>query len=368
MLCSQSLSYPFRRCLDLHTDPAGSGVFSFMRRADNKHIKIIATIGPASHSELMIRELAKAGVDIFRINLSHAKVSEIGERFDWVKRAGKNLGKKLYVLGDLPGPKIRISDMAAHTILEHGQRFIISKEVKKGDKYGCGVNYPIVLDPIPIGAEIYLDDGKIKLQVNKKSDNEIETTVLAGGLLKPRKGFSGEGIAFNNGKLSDSDIAGIKQMLKHNADYIAVSFVEEAKDILTVKKLISMNSNMSIIAKIETINGVKNVESIIDTCQGLMIARGDMGLALPLAKIPQIQKDLIKLCARKRKLSITATHMLESMIHNPIPTRAEVTDVYNAVLDGTDAVMLSAETAEGRFPVETVEMMKEIMDEAQKRV
>lgn len=331
-----------------------------------KHIKIVATIGPATHSELMIRELAKAGVDIFRINLSHAKASEIPERFEWIRRAEKSLGKKLEILGDLPGPKIRISDMAAHTILEIGQRFIISKEVKKGDKYGCGVNYPIVLDPIQIGAEIYLDDGKIKLQVTKKSENEIETNVIAGGLLKPRKGFSGEGIALNNGKVSDQDRKGIAHMVKNKPDMLAVSFVESEKDIESVKDLLPKSTKMKIIAKIETIKGAVNAESILGVSDGIMIARGDLGLAVPIAQVPQIQKRLIKLCAREGKLSITATHMLESMIQNPIPTRAEVSDIYNAVLDGTDAVMLSAETAEGKFPIESVQMMREIADEALK--
>jgi pyruvate kinase len=336
-----------------------------MKIIKNKfNINIIATIGPATHSELMIRELANAGVNIFRINLSHAKATEILERFEWIRRAEKNLNKRLLVMGDLPGPKIRISDMAAHTILEHGQRFIISKEVKKGDKYGCGVNFPIVLDTIQKGAEIYLDDGKIKLQVQEKSENEIETIVIVGGLLKPRKGFSGEGISFNNGKISDQDKKGIEQMVKYEADMLAISFVEDYEDVIAIKNLIPKNKSMQIIAKLETINGVKNAKSILKESHGLMIARGDMGLALPLATIPRIQKNLIKLCSENKKLSITATHMLESMINNPIPTRAEVTDVYNAVLDGTGAVMLSAETAEGKFPVETVEMMKGIVNEA----
>lgn len=333
-----------------------------------KEIKIVATIGPASHTERMILELAKAGVDIFRINLSHAYPEEVAERFAWIRSASKELNRPLFILGDLPGPKIRIGEMVPNTMLEHGQKFTVSKKLIRGDKFGCGVNFPSILDDIQPGAEVFIDDGNIMLIVDEKLDDSIETTVLVGGHLKSRKGFSGEGISLKDAKLSDKDKEGIKLMVEHRADFLAVSFVETDNDIKAVKKLLPEKSNIQIIAKIETINGVKNAEAILELSAGLMVARGDLGLAVPIAQVPHIQKSLIKLCNEKQKFVITATQMLESMITKPLPTRAEVGDVANAVLDGTDATMLSAESAEGKFPVETVEMMRGIINEALKHL
>jgi pyruvate kinase len=337
-----------------------------MNDTDKKNVKIVATIGPATHTENMIFELAKAGVDIFRINLSHAKPVEVPDRIRWIRRAGETLGKKYLIIGDLPGPKIRIDDMIPNTTLKNGQKFTIFKKHINGDQSGCSINYPKVLDPILPGAEVYIDDGNIRLRVDNKTTDGIETTVMFGGSIKSRKGFSGIGIALDSDKISEKDKEGIMVMAAHGADMLAVSFVENEKDMLAVKNLLPHNSSMNLLAKIETINGVKNAEKILEVCDGLMIARGDLGLAVPLAEVPQIQKNLIKLCNEKGKFVITATQMLESMIQKPVPTRAEVSDVYNAVLDGTDAVMLSAETAAGKFPIETVKMMRGIIDEALK--
>lgn len=332
-----------------------------------KEIKIIATIGPASHSERMILELAKAGVDIFRISLTHAKPSEITERVKWIREAGKKLHRELLVLGDLPGPKIRIGEMVINTVLENGQKFIISKNITKGDKFGCGINFPSILENILIGSEVFIDDGNIILRVENKSENEIETRVIAGGHLKSKKGFLGQGISLKGvPKITDKDKEGISTMSKHSADMLAVSFVESEKEMQIIRKLLPKHMSIKLIAKIETINGVKNAEKILEASDGLMVARGDLGLAVPLEKVPHIQKELIKLCREKNKFVITATQMLESMISKPLPTRAEVSDVANAILDGTDAVMLSAESAEGKFPVETVGMMRGIIDEALK--
>lgn len=331
-----------------------------------KHIKIIATIGPASHSERMIIELAKAGVDIFRINLSHAKPKEVVERVRWIRGASRKLDRELLILGDLPGPKIRITEVVPNTFLDQGQKFVISKKITTGDKFGCSVNYPSVLDFIQPGAEVFIDDGNIMLLVDKKTTDGIDTTVLVGGHLKPKKGFSGEGITLKDVKLLPKDKEGIKLMLEQKADMLAVSFVESKEDMIAVKNLLPKKSRVKLIAKIETINGVRNTREILKESDGLMIARGDLGLAVPIEKVPHMQKELIRKCIRRKKFVITATHMLESMTHKPLPTRAEVSDVANAVLDGTHAVMLSGETAEGRFPVETVSMMHSIIDEALK--
>lgn len=328
-----------------------------------KPVKIVATIGPASHSREKILELAKAGVDVFRINFSHATPEEAKDRVNWIRSAEKELKKPLAIMGDLPGPKIRISNMKPDTILQKGQKFLVSKKISNGDENGCGLNFPSIIDVLQPGAEVFIDDGTIKLVIDKKISDAVETTVLVGGLLKPRKGFSAEGIALNIHGVSEKDKAAIALMVKLKADSLAVSFVQTARDIWQVRKLLPANSKIALIAKIETAFGVENAQEILEEADGMMVARGDLGLAIPIAKVPHIQKRLIELCVKNAKPVITATQMLESMISKPIPTRAEVGDVANAILDRTDAVMLSAESAEGKFPVETVEMMGKIIAE-----
>jgi pyruvate kinase len=330
----------------------------------NKPVKIVATIGPATHSEEKINELAKAGVDVFRINFSHATEEEAMNRIAWIRDAEKTLGRSLAIMGDLPGPKIRISEVKPETILEKDQKFTVSKSIRLGDVHGCGINQPSVLDNLEEGAEVFIDDGTIKLVVDKKIDDGVETTVVVGGLLKPRKGFSAEGIALKSAGVTDQDKKAIELLVSQEIDSIAVSFVQSAQDIRNVKELLPVDSKILLIAKIETAGGVENAEEILEESGGMMVARGDLGLAIPIAKVPFIQKRLIDLCVRHAKPVITATQMLESMISKPIPTRAEVGDVANANLDRTDAVMLSAETAEGKFPVETVEIMVKIIQEA----
>jgi len=328
-----------------------------------KPVKIVATIGPATSSKEKIEELARAGVDVFRINFSHATPEEALDRFTWIRNAEKELGKPLTIMGDLPGPKIRISNMKPETILQKGQKFTISPNRTIGDEQGCGINQPSVLEHLEAGAEVFIDDGTIKLVVDRKTDDGIETTVVVGGLLKSRKGFSAEGIALKTDHVTDQDKKAIEVLVGLQTDAIAISFVQSAQDIRNVKELLPHDSKIMIIAKIETANGVENAEAILEEADGMMVARGDLGLAIPIAKVPLIQKQLIDLCVRNAKPVITATQMLESMISKPIPTRAEVGDVANAILDRTDAVMLSAETAEGKFPVETVEMMVKIIHE-----
>ena len=334
----------------------------------NKPVKIVATIGPASHSKEKILELAKAGVDVFRINFSHATVEEAQDRVSWIRNAEKEIGRPIAIMGDLPGPKIRIGNMKPDTILQKGQKFLVSKKISMGDENGCGVNFPHIIDELQPGAEVYIDDGTIKLVIDKKMQDAVETTVVVGGLLKPRKGFSAEGMSLRLQGVSDKDKAAIALMVELKADALAVSFVQTAQDIWKVRKLLPKDSQIALIAKIETAYGVENAEEILEESDGMMVARGDLGLAIPIAKVPLIQKHLIDLCVRKAKPVITATQMLESMISKPIPTRAEVSDVANAILDRTDAVMLSAETAEGKFPVETIEMMVKIIAEAASEV
>jgi pyruvate kinase len=334
----------------------------------SKPVKIVATLGPVSHSPEMILELAKAGVDVFRISLTHALPQEVADRCQWIRTAEEQVGRPLAIMGDLGGPKIRIKNMKPETILEKGQKFLVSKKITVGDKKGCGLNYPSIVDVLQVGAEIFIDDGTIKLIVEKKLKDAVQTKVLVGGHLKPKKGFSAEGITLANTGVSENDKKGIELMLKNNADALAISFVQGAGDVLEVKKLLPKNTSMMLISKIETLEGVKHAEEIVEVSDGLMVARGDLGLAVPIAQVPFIQKELIDICVKNAKPVITATQMLESMISKPIPTRAEVTDVANAILDRTDAVMLSAETAVGKFAIETVEMMVKIIKESAQKV
>ena len=334
----------------------------------NKPVKIVATIGPATHSLEKIVALAQAGVDVFRINLTHAYPEEVVDRCRWIRQAEEKLNKPLTIMGDLPGPKIRITDVKPDTTLQKGQKFLISKHISLGDLQGCGLNHPSIIDILQEGAEVFVDDGTIMLVIDKKLEDAVETTVLVGGLLKSKKGFSAEGIALNSAGVSEKDKACIQLMLENKTDALAISFVQTPYDVIAVKELLPTNSEITLIAKIETAGGVKNAEAILEIADGLMIARGDLGLSVPIAQVPRIQKDLIDLCVKNAKPVITATQMLESMISKPMPTRAEVSDVANAILDRTDAVMLSAETAEGKFPIETVAMMVKIIAETIKKI
>lgn len=333
-----------------------------------KPVKIVATIGPATNAEEIILELAETGVDVFRINFSHASVESVSEITTWVRAAEKKLQRPLTVMLDLPGPKIRISDMKPDVVLEKGQKFTISKDVTKGDSKECGLNQPGIIDVLEPGAEVYIDEGTLKLHIDAKTETALETTVLVGGMIKPKKGFSAEGMFLAGSGLTDRDKLGIKLAVENKVDAMAVSFVQTEDDMLEVKRLLPDNTKIMLVAKIETADGVKNAQQIIEIADCMMIARGDLGLAVPLAQVPYIQKQLIDLCVRKTKPVITATQMLESMIFKPVPTRAEVADVTQAILDYTDAVMLSAETATGKYPIETVSTMAKIIHESVKHI
>ncbi len=332
----------------------------------NKQVKIVATLGPSSDSYDVVLSLAKIGVDIFRINLSHATDTEISNRFKWVREAEKELEKPLTIMGDLAGLKIRVGDMEQDVILEKGKSVRIIEETVKGNAERFSLNFSSIMDYVEPGAEIYVDDGAIKLRAVKKDKNGIEAKVIVGGPLLPRKGFLAEGIALGKIGISDKDKKSIKLMVKMKVDALAISFVQNGDDVLEVKKLLPKDTKIMLMSKIETASGVENAEEILEVSDGIIIARGDMGLSIPLAKVPHVQKTLIKLALRKSKPVVTATQMLESMVSRSMPTRAEVTDVANAILDGTGCVMLSAETATGMFPVETVETMVKIINEALK--
>ncbi|MBI5044325.1 MAG: pyruvate kinase [Candidatus Levybacteria bacterium] len=330
----------------------------------NKKVKIIATIGPASNSYHTLFELAKEGVDIYRINLSHQPHDEIVRLVSDMRKVEEKIGRPLTIMGDLAGPKIRIGKVDKNVVLKNNDKVEIISKAVLGTSSKLSVNYPTIIGQLKKGAEIFVDDGKIRMVVEEEGKEKAVAKVVVGGPLVSFKGFYAQGLSLENHGLTKKDREDVALMVKAGVDALAVSFVQTEKDIEAVKKLLPNDKQLMIIAKIETAKAIDNIEKIIAVSDGVMVARGDLGLAVPMAEVPHLQKQLIEICLKKAKPVITATQMLESMTNNPLPTRAEVTDVANAILDGTDAVMLSGETAMGKFPVETVKMMAQIITSA----
>lgn len=329
-----------------------------------KKVKIVATLGPASEQPDMILKLASLGVDVFRFNLTHSNLEESQKRCNAIRAAEKKVGKPLAIMGDLGGPKIRTSSLEGEYALEPGQTLKIMHDLKTSSREAISLNFPEIVDSLEIGAEVYLNDGMPKLEVEKKVKGGVVARVVVGGTLKSRMGFSAQGLAVNGFKLSAKDKSDIGMMAKIGADSLAISFVQSVKDVEAVIKALPRGYRPMLIAKIETLAGVKNAEEILKVADGLMVARGDLGFAVPMAELPHIQKHLISLAIKHAKPVITATQMLESMTSSHLPTRAEVTDVANAILDGTDAVMLSGETARGKYPEEVIKTMTRIIERA----
>jgi pyruvate kinase len=327
----------------------------------DKKVKILATLGPASYSPEIIKKLAQEGVDIFRINLSHAGHNEVIRLIHAIRHIEDEIDKPITIMGDLAGPKIRIGEVTEGTTLANGQQLRIVTGEVLGTSESLSINFPSIIPQLKKGALVYIDDGRIQLEVEKDGRKEVLAKVIVGGPLLSFKGFYAEGISLDLEGLSEKDKKDIGLIVKEGVDAIAVSFVQSERDIRQVKERLPDDSQIMLIAKMETAKGIENIDSIIEAADGIMVARGDLGLAVPIAEVPHLQKRLINLCLAAAKPVITATQMLESMHHNPIPTRAEVTDVANAILDGTDAVMLSGETAMGEFPVETVRTMVKII-------
>lgn len=330
----------------------------------NKKVKIVATIGPSSKSPTILQALAREGVDVFRINLSHQPREEVVQLVKDMRAAEEKVGRPLAIMGDLAGPKIRIGKVESGVTLKNNDLVEIVSKAVVGTSKKLSVNYPTIIGQLKKGAEIYVDDGKIRMVVEKEGKEKAVARVVVGGPLVSFKGFYAQGLALENHGLTKKDREDIQTMVELGVDALAISFVQTEKDIEAVRKLLPQESSMMLIAKIETARAIENVEKIITAADGLMVARGDLGLAVPMAEVPHMQKRLIELCLKRAKPVITATQMLESMTTNPLPTRAEVTDVANAILDGTDAVMLSGESAMGKFPVETVRMMAQIIKSA----
>jgi pyruvate kinase len=329
----------------------------------HKKVKIVATLGPASHSPEMLQKLANAGVDVFRLNLSHQHKDTVRQLVKDIRATEKKLGKPLTIMGDLGGLKVRIGNVKENTVLKNGELINISTEPVEGTDKIISINYPSLIKEFKKGTEILVDDGVIKLVITKELKGKTaQARVEVGGVLLPHKGFFAIDISLSSLGLPQKDIDDIKLMVELKADAIAASFVQSDYDVMQIREKIPLDSNIVIISKIETRLAVENIEKIIDVSDGIMIARGDLGLAVPIAEVPLIQKSITIHCLKKAKPVITATQMLESMMKTPFPTRAEVTDVANAILDGTDAIMLSGETATGKYPLEAVKVMSNVID------
>ena len=321
--------------------------------------KIIATLGPASKSVEQIHKLILAGVDVFRINLSHGDHHSQSALITAVKEAREQADIETAILLDTRGPEIRTSEIKSGSIfLDQGQTFFLTTEVVVASTEKIGVNYYGIADDLSIGDNILLDDGKLALRVLSLHGNDIRTEVIVGGYLGEHKRVSLPGVKVNLPPLMDKDVADIHFGSEMGVDFIAASFIRKAEDVLEVRRVIEeVGGRQQIISKIENQEALDNLEEILDLSDGLMVARGDLGVELPPEKVPVIQKEIIQLANRQGKPVITATQMLESMINNPRPTRAEASDVTNAIFDGTDAVMLSAETAVGEYPLEAVRFL-----------
>lgn len=324
--------------------------------------KIVATLGPACSGCDMISKLIDAGVSMFRLNTSHGNEEEHAQNIRTIRKESPFTP----ILIDLQGPKIRVGNLVEPVKISKGQELILEPE-GEGGKCVIPVDYKEIANDVSQGDRILLDDGKVGLEVLETEDNKVRAKVLYGEAIKPRKGINIPGSTASLSAVTERDIEFIRFAVEYDADYIALSFVREAKDVELAKKYIkNFGGNIPVIAKIEKPQAVKNLDEILKIADGIMVARGDLGIEMSPEEVPIIQKHIINQTIKERKVCIVATQMLESMIENPIPTRAEASDVANAILDGTDAIMLSAETAAGKYPVEAVKMMKEIANNVEK--
>lgn len=335
-----------------------------------KRTKIVATIGPASREPAVMRSLFVSGANVLRLNFSHGTPEEHAEVIRNARKISDELGIHTGVLQDLPGPKVRtgkLEDGLGFVRLERGQRFVLTTEDVPGTQERISVQYKDLPHDVAVGNRIYLQDGQITLRIIDKNATQIETTVEFGGDLRSTQGINYPDGSLNITSVTERDFEYLAFGLEHGVDYVAVSFVRSAEDIRRVKAFMAeRGKNVPVLAKIEKHEALDDLDNIIAAADGIMVARGDLGIEIPLEQVPLVQKHIIAKCNRASKPVVTATQMLESMTTNSKPTRAEVTDVANAILDGTDAVMLSGETARGMYPTEAVRTMAEIAREIEK--
>lgn len=323
----------------------------------------MCTLGPATNSERRIRELVYAGMDVARLNMSHGAHADHAEVYRLVREASDASGHGVAILADLQGPKIRLERFAdGPVMLRRSQRWTITTRDVDGNAEVCGTTYKGLPGDVGPGDPILIDDGKVRLRVVSVTDTDVETEVLVGGQVSNNKGINLPGVAVSVPALSDKDAADLRFALKLGVDYIALSFVRSASDAEDVRKIMREEGiSLPVIAKVEKPQAIDNLDEVVEAFDGFMVARGDLGVECPLEEVPFLQKKVIVAARRNAKPVIVATQMLESMVNNPAPTRAEASDVANAVLDGADAVMLSGETSVGEHPIHTVETMARII-------
>lgn len=336
----------------------------------SKRTKIVATIGPKTESQEMLEKLIKLGLNVVRMNFSHGDFAEHQLKLDNGRKASEKLGMPLAYLQDLGGPKIRTGEFdteSGRVTIKKGKTFTLTTKKVKGDETICHVNYKKLPQEIKVGHRVMLDDGKKQLKVTAIKGEDIICKVLNGGELKGRRGVNLPDTDISISSLTPKDKKDLDFGIKNKVDFIALSFVRKPKDVLDLRKLLDKaGSKAEIISKIETPQAIENIDEIIKISDGIMVARGDLAIEVPAEEVPLLQKMIIRKCNEAGKPVITATQMLESMINSPVPTRAEVSDVANAILDGTDAIMLSEETTLGEFPLEAVEVMSRVAKETER--
>ena len=332
--------------------------------------KIICTIGPDSESEEKLRELMLAGMNVARFNFSHGSHKEQLVKYNRVLKVRKELGLPVATLLDTKGPEIRLRDFEGGKVeLVSGQQFVLTTEEIMGTAERATISYKNLKNDINVGTTILIDDGLIEMTVEEIKGEDIVCKVINGGFVSNHKGVNVPGAILSMPYISEVDLADIIFGVEHGFDFIAASFVRTREDIQEVRKIVEdRGSKIKIIAKIENMQGIQNLEEIINVADGIMVARGDMGVEIPLEEVPILQKKMIKMAVAQGKHVITATQMLESMIKNPRPTRAEATDIANAIYDGTTAIMLSGESAAGLYPVEAVKTMSRIAERAEQDI
>ena len=326
----------------------------------DKKVKILATLGPAIRDAAHIRQLVEAGVNLFRLNFSHGEHADHAQRYQWVREGERELNQPIGILMDLQGPKLRVGRFAEGKVqLVNGQSLRLDLDATPGDASRVNLPHPEIIEALQPGMSLLLDDGRLRLKVTGKQADAVDTCVIAGGELSDRKGVNVPEAVLQLSPLTEKDRRDLAFGLQLGVDWVALSFVQRPEDIVEARELIQ--GKAFLMAKIEKPSAVQHLEEIAKLCDAIMVARGDLGVEVPAENVPRIQKDIVRTCRQLGRPVVVATQMLESMRFSPAPTRAEVTDVANAVAEGADAVMLSAETASGDYPLETVQMMSKII-------
>ncbi|MBA4243226.1 MAG: pyruvate kinase [Pseudomonas sp.] len=326
----------------------------------DKKVKILATLGPAIRDAAHIRQLVEAGVNLFRLNFSHGEHADHAQRYQWVREVERELNQPIGILMDLQGPKLRVGRFAEGKVqLVNGQSLRLDLDATPGDASRVNLPHPEIIEALQPGMSLLLDDGRLRLKVTAKQNDAVITEVIAGGELSDRKGVNVPEAVLQLSPLTEKDRRDLAFGLELGVDWVALSFVQRPEDIVEARELIG--GKAFLMAKIEKPSAVQHLAEIARLCDAIMVARGDLGVEVPAENVPRIQKDIVRTCRQLGRPVVVATQMLESMRFSPAPTRAEVTDVANAVAEGADAVMLSAETASGDYPLETVQMMSKII-------